>query len=63
LDDPEAAFQAFLARQPMARFGTPEEIAAAAAFLASDEVFENFIAVLPCSSIRKLQYRCIGKRS
>jgi 2-keto-3-deoxy-L-fuconate dehydrogenase len=46
LEDPEAAFQAFLARQPMARFGTPEEIAAAAAFLASDEVFENLIVYL-----------------
>jgi hypothetical protein len=47
----------------MARFGTPEEIAAAAAFLASDEVFENLIAVLPGLSIRKLEYHCIGKRS
>jgi NAD(P)-dependent dehydrogenase (short-subunit alcohol dehydrogenase family) len=48
LEDPEAALQAFLARQPMARFGTPEEIAAAAAFLASDEVFENLIVYLFC---------------
>jgi len=38
--DAEAAYKNFLARQPMGRLGTPEEIAAAAAFLASDEVQE-----------------------
>ncbi len=38
--DAEAAYKNFLARQPMGRLGTPEEIAAAAAFLASDEVCE-----------------------
>jgi 2-keto-3-deoxy-L-fuconate dehydrogenase len=35
--DYEAARAAFLARQPMGRLGTPEEIAALAAYLASDE--------------------------
>ena len=37
LDDPDAARQAFVARQPMGRLGTPEEIAAVAVYLASDE--------------------------
>lgn len=36
-DDPEAAEQAFVARQPMGRFGTAEELAALAVHLASDE--------------------------
>ena len=35
--DPEAALKTFLARQPMGRFGTAEEIAALAVYLASDE--------------------------
>ena len=36
-DDPEAAREAFIARQPMGRFGTAEELAALAVYLASDE--------------------------
>lgn len=35
--DPAAALQAFLSRQPMGRFGKPEEIAALAVYLAGDE--------------------------
>jgi 2-keto-3-deoxy-L-fuconate dehydrogenase len=35
--DPEAALQDMIARQPMGRVGTPEEIAALAAYLVSDE--------------------------
>ena len=33
----EAARAAFVARQPMGRLGTPEEIAALAVYLAGDE--------------------------
>jgi 2-keto-3-deoxy-L-fuconate dehydrogenase len=36
-DDPAAARREFIARQPMGRLGTPEEIAAIAIYLASDE--------------------------
>jgi 2-keto-3-deoxy-L-fuconate dehydrogenase len=36
-DDPEAARAAFIARQPMGRLGTAEEVAALAVHLASDE--------------------------
>ena len=36
-DDPAAARAAFIARQPMQRIGSPEEIASLAVFLASDE--------------------------
>ena len=36
-DDPEAARRDFIARQPMGRFGTPDEIAALVVHLASDE--------------------------
>ncbi len=36
-DNPDAALAAFIARQPMGRVGRPEEIAALAVYLASDE--------------------------
>lgn len=36
-DNPEAAHQLFAAMQPLNRYGTPEEVAALAAFLLSDE--------------------------
>ena len=36
-DDPELARRNFIARQPMGRLGTAEEIAAIAVYLASDE--------------------------
>jgi 2-keto-3-deoxy-L-fuconate dehydrogenase len=36
-DDPEAARAAFIARQPLGRLGTAEEIAALCVYLASDE--------------------------
>ena len=36
-DDPVAARKAFIARQPLGRLGTPEEIASLAVHLASDE--------------------------
>ena len=36
-EDPEAARRDFIARQPMGRLGTPEEIAAIALYLAGDE--------------------------
>jgi len=36
-EDPEAARRDFIARQPMGRLGTPEEIAAMVVYLASDE--------------------------
>ena len=36
-DDPDAARKGFIARQPMGRLGTPEDIAAIVLYLAADE--------------------------
>lgn len=36
-EDPEEAYKGFVARQPMGRLGTPEEIAAAVIFAASED--------------------------
>ena len=36
-DDPDAARAALVARQPLGRLGTPEEVAKAAVYLASDD--------------------------
>jgi 2-keto-3-deoxy-L-fuconate dehydrogenase len=36
-DDPAAARASLVARQPMGRLGTPEEVAAAALYLACDD--------------------------
>ncbi|PRX38036.1 2-keto-3-deoxy-L-fuconate dehydrogenase [Meinhardsimonia xiamenensis] len=36
-EDPEATRRAFIARQPMGRLGTPQEMAATAVWMASDE--------------------------
>jgi hypothetical protein len=47
--DPEAAYQSFLAMQPMRRYGQAEEIASAATFLVSDEV--NQIQWAPLNGI------------
>jgi NAD(P)-dependent dehydrogenase (short-subunit alcohol dehydrogenase family) len=39
--DPEAARQALIARHPLGRFATPEEIAAAVHFLATEATFST----------------------
>jgi 2-keto-3-deoxy-L-fuconate dehydrogenase len=46
-EDPDAARSRSIARHPMARFGRPEEVAAAALFLASDEASFITGAFLP----------------
>ena len=45
--DPEKARKDFIDRQPMGRFGKPEEVAALAAYLASDESAFSTGAVYP----------------
>jgi len=45
-DDPEEAYKRFVARQPMGRLGSAEEIAAAVTFLASDEVKTKLILII-----------------
>ena len=45
--DPEKARKDFLDRQPMGRFGKPEEVAALAAYLASEESAFSTGAVYP----------------
>lgn len=46
-DDPVAARQAFIARQPLGRLGTPEEIAALIVYLAGEESAYTTGAVFP----------------
>ena len=42
-DDPQKAMEDFIDRQKMKKLGTADEIAASAAFLASDEVQERIM--------------------